>query len=93
MEELTDRMLSSSDGVIHFDAEDVETYIDGTTRPYSIIIFATAKQLMDKSGLNLRQLRKNFGFAATALKKDVVAQQRAGGDGAFAKVYACDHAP
>lgn len=84
-DELRDRMLDSTDGIINFDNDDFTTYVQGEERPYSLIIMATARHLMDKQQLGLRVLRKSFGLVGRALQHEALAQQKQGG-GVFDKV-------
>ena len=68
------RQRSFSDGVIQLDSAAFDKYVGGRTRPYTVIVFSSAEHLMDKPGLGLRQLRKEFGYTSKAYKADAGAR-------------------
>ncbi|CAD7704795.1 unnamed protein product [Ostreobium quekettii] len=59
---------SSSDGVIHFSPTLFAKYATSARRPYSLVFMLTARHLMDKPSLKLKQLRAEFGLAASAYR-------------------------
>eukprot|EP01024_Parvocaulis_polyphysoides_P011526 TRINITY_DN14045_c0_g1_i4.p1 TRINITY_DN14045_c0_g1~~TRINITY_DN14045_c0_g1_i4.p1 ORF type:complete len:334 (-),score=27.91 TRINITY_DN14045_c0_g1_i4:91-1092(-) len=67
--ELQKLRKQSRDDVIHFDESMFERLALNPNRKYTLIVFMTAAHLLDKSNLQLRKVRKEFGLAAMAFSK------------------------
>lgn len=68
LEELINLALDSKDGVVRLTDQNFAHFVDGDSRAYSLFLMCTAKHLMDKEGLNLRDLRKRFGEVAGIIR-------------------------
>lgn len=69
LEELIERRDQSKDGVISFDEKSFQQFGAGKQRPYTLIIFLNAKQVMDNPQLAMPALRKEYGLASKAVKQ------------------------
>ena len=59
---------ASPDGVVQLDAARFDRLASGLARPYSLVIFLTANHMLNKPGLGLKGMRKEFGRMAKALR-------------------------
>ena len=64
--ELSKLQDSSADGVIDLNAALFDKFTSGRRRSYQLIVFLTARHLLDKPKLHLRELREDYGFMAKA---------------------------
>lgn len=62
--ELIELQKNAPNGVVHLDVNGFNKYVTGRKRSYTMIIFLTASHLLDKENLNLRAIRKEFGYLA-----------------------------
>lgn len=67
LQELVAAQAASKDGVLNWDVAEFNKYVTGKKRPYSLIIFFTAKHLLNKPNLGLKKLRKEFGYLSKAV--------------------------
>jgi hypothetical protein len=69
VEELEMRQASSKDGVVSMNTEEFRKYAFMPDRDYSLALFFVAKQLWDHPRTQLREVRKEYGYAAEAFKR------------------------
>ncbi|GBG83042.1 hypothetical protein CBR_g36660 [Chara braunii] len=80
-EELLELQRRTTDGVIRLDADRFKRLAQGSEpRAYSLIIFFDADQLRSNQDLKLEELRREFGYVATAFirthKDDLAVRRR-----------------
>ncbi|KAG2488872.1 hypothetical protein HYH03_012667 [Edaphochlamys debaryana] len=68
--ELAHLRKQSRDAVIPLDDNIWNDYVDGPSRPYAVVIFYSAQQVIEQNpNLRLDELRREFGLAATAFAR------------------------
>ena len=63
---------SSSDGVVSLNTAAFNRFASLRSRPYQLAVFVSAKHLLDKPQLKLRELRNEWGYLAKAYAKNPV---------------------
>ena len=70
-EQLLEVQDRASDGVVSLDTVAFNRFAALRSRPYQLAIFVSAKHLLDKPQLKLRDLRNEWGYLAKAFAKDL----------------------
>ena len=79
--ELSKLQQGSTDGVIELDSAAFDKFTTGRRRSYQLVVFLTAKHLLDNAKLHLRELREDYGFMAKAHR------ERFGGSDSEGKLF------
>ena len=69
-EQLLKLQDSQPDGVVGLSTAAFNRFAALRSRPYQLAVFVTAKHLLDKPQLKLRDLRNEWGYLAKAFAKD-----------------------
>jgi hypothetical protein len=68
-EELELRQASAKDGIVSMNTEEFKKFAFMPNRPYHLALFFVAKQLWDHPRTQLREVRKEYGYAADAFQR------------------------
>jgi oligosaccharyltransferase complex subunit gamma len=69
VQQLLKRQDSSPTGVIRLTPAQFDEFLTGKKRPYHFVFSLTADHLLDRPQLQLRELRKNFGYLAKTARR------------------------
>ena len=69
-EQLLKLQDSASDGVISLSTAAFNRFVALRSRPYQVAVFVSAKHLLDKPQLKLRELRNEWSYLGKAFAKD-----------------------
>ena len=77
-EQLLELQDSAPDGVVSLSTAAFNRFAALRSRPYQLAVFVSAKHLLDKPQLKLRDLRNEWGYLAKAFAKDSAVRGKVG---------------
>ena len=89
VQQLLKRQDSSPTGVIRLTPGQFDEFLTGKKRPYHFVFSLTADHLLDRPQLQLRELRKDFGYLAKTARRKFANTPTAGKVGLVDKAFHC----
>ncbi len=77
-EQLLELQASAPDGVVSLNTAAFNRYAALRSRPYQLAVFVSAKHLLDKPQLKLRDLRNEWGYLGKAFARDAAVRGKVG---------------
>jgi len=77
-EQLLELQASAPDGVVSLNTAAFNRFAALRSRPYQLAIFVSAKHLLDKPQLKLRDLRNEWGYLGKAFARDAAVRGKVG---------------